>query len=268
MPSASWQPFLMSRLASLSFIVRRRADLDAADRVDDARRSRRSRSRRSGRSGCRCSARSSGPAASGPPYAKAALILVVPWPGMSTMRVAGDRHQQVRAGAGVQQHDRVGALAAGVAGAELLALLGAQVRRGSRCRPGGTSCRAGRRAGRRRARTRRPCRPCSRRRTAPRPGRRPRAAAAPGSSAARTAGDAAAAAAAGAAAPVPRVGGGGAAGGGGRRPGRGAAAGRAARAVAADGRHHPGLVGRAAARGIDAGSASVVGVVGCDPSPP
>ena len=42
-------------------------------------------------------------------------------------RVAGDRHQQVRARAGVQQHDRVGALAGGAAGAELLALLGREV---------------------------------------------------------------------------------------------------------------------------------------------
>ena len=61
----------------------------------------------------------------GPPYAKAALILVVPWPGIGDQGVARDREQQVRLpAAGVQQHDRVGALAdvADAAGAELLLL--------------------------------------------------------------------------------------------------------------------------------------------------
>ena len=71
-------------------------------------------------------------------------------------RVARDRHQQVRARAGVQQHDRVGALPGRVAGAELLALARRRGRRGSRCRPGGTSCPAGRRDARRWA-SPRPC---------------------------------------------------------------------------------------------------------------
>ncbi len=95
-----------------------------------------------------------------------------PVPGHLDVGVAGDRHQEVRAVAGVQQHDRVGALPVGVAGAQLLALLGAERRRGSRSRPRGTSSRAGPRAGHRRG-TRPPCRPWSRPRSGPRPGRPP-----------------------------------------------------------------------------------------------
>ena len=51
------------------------------------------------------------------------MILVVPWPGMSTIESRGIDISTLGPDAGVQQHDRVGPAAAGVAGVELLALL-------------------------------------------------------------------------------------------------------------------------------------------------
>ena len=95
----------------MSFIALLGADLHAADGVDDARRTRRTRSRRSRRPGCRCSARWSCTSSFGPPYANAALIFVVPWPGTSTIESRGIDISMFGPAAGVQQHDRVGAAA-------------------------------------------------------------------------------------------------------------------------------------------------------------
>ena len=105
----------------------------------------------------------------GPPYAKAALILPVPWPGTSTIESRGIDISRFGAGAGVQQHDRVGTAALGLADAVLELLLAGQPLRGCRCRPAGTSCPAGPRAGLRWG-WRRPCRSSTTRSAVRRPG--------------------------------------------------------------------------------------------------
>ena len=101
-------------------------------------------------------------------------------------RVAGDRQQQVGPAAGVQQHDRVGALPAPRRRCRAACAAPRRGPRGCRSRRAGTSCRAGRPAGHRSG-TRRPCRPWSTRRTARRSGRPARPAARSARSATATA---------------------------------------------------------------------------------